>query len=577
MKNKQTVESLIDDNSDSDYEALCSVSSINDSDSTVSDDNLTNLNPIVDESISDDSTNSSNSLEGLNIPDNISEIETISDKQDDTESISDCETETDNSSKSIYWSKAEIECVLSESEKGSLPQYACDNRLSSVWNVKVMLLSNKQSSYYDAEFSSGDLIYITSNSWERPLLGVVQGWDPDEISLNGYLNISTRKRSNSALSADSSEQPQKIDNINILICVTDSDHDISRESIGGWATPGMIINGLSISLTILGNTLTFIRESQALVSLHPNILLLQGPPGTGKTHTILGIIGALLTGAGSQALIEVVIGKTGFKFDAIIIDEAAQSTEPSALIPFKFDPHLVIMVGDPCQLPAVILSKKSKECNYHQSLFERLQKSGVEMTMLNTQYRMHPYIADYSSYRFYNNQLITDSSLLEKPERVRPYYFHPSEKFKPFVFHNVMKDNIGIIAPYSAQRKLLKQIFKERFGYKCNVEISTIDGFQGREKDIIFFSCVRAPNKSYRNEKNMDNSIGFLKEKQRLNVAITRARNALWIVGHADTLSGDSEWEQLLNYMKTRKYIYRVFKEYNDKKSHNNNTSSKTS
>jgi len=136
-----------------------------------------------------------------------------------------------------------------------------------VYGMLKLLLSNKQSSYYDAEFSSGDLIYITSNSWERPLLGIVQGWDPDEISLNGYLNISTRKRSNSALSADSSEQPQKIDNINILLCVTDSDHDISRESIGGWATPGMIINGLSISLTILGNTLTFIRESQALVSL----------------------------------------------------------------------------------------------------------------------------------------------------------------------------------------------------------------------------------------------------------------------------------------------------------------------
>jgi len=323
------------------------------------------------------------------------------------------------------------------------------------------------------------------------------------------------------------------------------------------------------------------------------------------------IVCCTLSGAGSQALIEVVIGKTGFKFDAIIIDEAAQSTEPSALIPFKFDPHLVIMVGDPCQLPAVILSKKSKECNYHQSLFERLQKSGVEMTMLNTQYRMHPYIADYSSFRFYNNQLLTDISLLENAERVRPYYFHPSEKFKPFVFHNVIKgyqtientsyknipealyiaemyqelkrfyphclDNIGIIAPYSAQRKLLKQIFKERFGYKCNVEISTIDGFQGREKDIIFFSCVRAPNKSYRNDKNADNNIGFLKEKQRLNVAITRARNALWIVGHADTLRGDSEWEQLLNYMKARKYIYRVFKEYNDKKSHNNNSSNKTS
>lgn len=130
--------------------------------------------------------------------------------------------------------------------------------------------------------------------------------------------------------------------------------------------------------------------------------------------------------------------------------------------------------------------------------------------------------------------------------------------------------NIGIIAPYRAQRNALQTAFGEVSGH-CNsrdsyftfnkgdtsVEISTVDGFQGREKDIIIYSCVRAaPNSGGRSSDNMQgntsSNIGFLADWQRLNVAITRSKNALWIVGNAKTLEFNNLWRNLIFYMKEK-------------------------
>jgi len=99
----------------------------------------------------------------------------------------------------------------------------------------------------------------------------------------------------------------------------------------------------------------------------------------------------------SQPILEVILRITGFKFDAVIIDEAAQAVEPSSLIPLKYNSALVVMVGDPCQLPATVFSKTAKECNYGQSLFLRLQRLGIPVSMLQIQYRMHPAISAYPS------------------------------------------------------------------------------------------------------------------------------------------------------------------------------------
>lgn len=297
------------------------------------------------------------------------------------------------------------------------------------------------------------------------------------------------------------------------------------------------------------------------------------------------IVCCTLSGAGSQPILEVVLRITGYKFDAVIIDEAAQAVEPSSLIPLKFNPQVVIMVGDPCQLPATVFSKSAKELNYGQSLFLRLQKNGFPVSMLETQYRMHPKIAKYPSFRFYDNKLLTGVELATTHQR--PYHLDPSKRFSPLLFHDITysreefdgpsvknveeakyvlslfetliqrypehKSNIGIIAPYRAQRKLLIHLFHERFGRysaELDTEIATVDGFQGREKDIIIFSCVRSSNNKHNAFNSSYNSIGFLREKERLNVAITRAKYALWIVGNGSTLSTDKEWYDLIDYMK---------------------------
>ena len=97
------------------------------------------------------------------------------------------------------------------------------------------------------------------------------------------------------------------------------------------------------------------------------------------------IVCCTLSGAGSQPILEVIMRLPGFKFDAVIIDEAAQAVEPSTLIPLKYNPAVVVMVGDPCQLPATLFSKSAKEANYGQSLFQRLHSTGYPVTMLETQ------------------------------------------------------------------------------------------------------------------------------------------------------------------------------------------------
>lgn len=323
------------------------------------------------------------------------------------------------------------------------------------------------------------------------------------------------------------------------------------------------------------------------------------------------VVCCTLSGAGSQALIEVILRITNFKFDSVIIDEAAQASEPLSLIPFKFDPSIVVMVGDPAQLPSVVFSKSAKELNYEQSLFQRLQLGGHPIIMLETQYRMHKEICAYPSKRFYGDKLVTADCVINSNSHVQLYHSHPSGMFRPFVFHDCCKSserfegtsisnleealyivelyqelahlypdyahNIGIIAPYSAQRKILKAMFQEKcFHSKADIEISTVDGFQGREKDIIIFSCVRASSKSRNNTDTSSNStqqpfsgIGFLRERQRLNVALTRAKYAVWIVGHGDTLNNDSEWRQLIKYCTDNNCLYKSHEK--KKRTHINN------
>ncbi|KAJ6570724.1 P-loop containing nucleoside triphosphate hydrolase protein [Mycena sp. CBHHK59/15] len=271
-------------------------------------------------------------------------------------------------------------------------------------------------------------------------------------------------------------------------------------------------------------------------------------------------------------------------FPVVFLDEASMSTEPASLIPIMKGSRHLALIGDHKQLPPVITSPEAQALGLGRSLFERLTEEGVVPSiMLNTQYRMHPGISLFPSNEFYNfslqngtvdavgniSPLLTPPSsahLKEDKHGIRPaviFLDHTggeSMKDKSRVNQNeaaivigVIEDlllnnpnlkgqDIGIIAPYVAQISLLTRLFntnakyRERFNQVlgehralqlASIEIKTVDGFEGREKEIIIFSTVR---------NNAGGYIGFLADRRRLNVGLTRAKRGLFVVGSISTL-----------------------------------------
>jgi superfamily I DNA and/or RNA helicase len=384
------------------------------------------------------------------------------------------------------------------------------------------------------------------------------------------------------------------------------------------------------------------------------------------------------------------------EFCVTVIDEAAQSVEPSTLIALRKGCRQCIMVGDQRQLPATIFSDIVCKYNYNRSLFERLIESGHPYVMLNTQYRMTPEIARFPSEQFYYNKLTNGSDVekvdylplfirpnrvtivdndedletksgeikqtnddthgpngeeLDSPSRIKRVE-RPNDYslFYPFMFFDLqsskdisstssrfnkeeiklciqllkvlyseveriyqmqyseeyqgilsilnnplisfqekrktentlnnkiseMIGTIGIITPYSEQlNELQKEFFSqgltrrkphqqgnddEKGGQdqqrkkpnkyaRLNIELNTVDGFQGKEKDFIIMTTVRA---------NDEKKIGFLSDIRRLNVAITRSRYGLFIVGSGDTLSSNRYWRYLLKYARDTNAVVKV-------------------
>lgn len=302
------------------------------------------------------------------------------------------------------------------------------------------------------------------------------------------------------------------------------------------------------------------------------------------------IVFCTLSGAGSVAMCEF-----AQDFDALIIDEAAQAVEASTLIPFKFRPHRVVLVGDHRQLPATVISKQLVSMGYDRSLLQRLVENDSPVLFLTQQYRMHPEIAEFPSSYFYGGRLVQDTNMSEWTAR----NYHCDSALKPLLFYNVQgaqsqvngstslrnmnevevvvqlvrrlvqkslqvewKKRIGIIAPYKQQicevRNAMEKLEKE---LKCHlgIEVNTVDGFQGREKEIIIYSCVRTSyngrrkKKRRRNEDNdKDEKIldAFWADERRMNVAITRAKNSLWIVGNSTLLTQSFAWKAFIQHMK---------------------------
>ncbi len=238
-------------------------------------------------------------------------------------------------------------------------------------------------------------------------------------------------------------------------------------------------------------------------------------------------------------------------FDVLIIDEAAQCLEPLAWALFPFVKQ-VVLAGDPLQLPPTILSQKAKDLGLNISVLERFLKSGFPVYFLPLQYRMPKNIADFSSQYFYDHRL---ESFLPEQKNALLFYDTAGAGYeeeqgeegtslknegeaeamtKIIANEKLAVGDIVAISPYSAQIQLLKE--KLGPGIRC----STIDSFQGQEKEVIIISLVRS---------NDEQNIGFLKDYRRMNVAMTRAKKRLIVIGDSATIGSDPFYAQFLEYV----------------------------
>uniref|UniRef100_A0A0D9VVY9 DNA helicase n=1 Tax=Leersia perrieri TaxID=77586 RepID=A0A0D9VVY9_9ORYZ len=279
------------------------------------------------------------------------------------------------------------------------------------------------------------------------------------------------------------------------------------------------------------------------------------------------VVLSTLTGASSKKL-------DGTTFDLVIIDEAAQALEMACWIALLKGPRCVL-AGDHLQLPPTIQSAEAEKKGMGKTLFERLTEAyGDQITfMLTIQYRMHELIMNWSSKELYNNKIKAHSSVAEHmlydlEEVKRSSSTEPTiilidttgcdmEEVKDeestmnegeaavsiahaklLVESCVGASDIGIITPYAAQVTCLKMMRNKDNKLK-DLEISTVDGFQGREKEAIIISMVRSNSKK---------EVGFLSDHRRMNVAVTRARRQCCLVCDVETVSNDKFLKRLVEY-----------------------------
>ena len=262
------------------------------------------------------------------------------------------------------------------------------------------------------------------------------------------------------------------------------------------------------------------------------------------------------------------------KFKTVIIDEAAQALEPASWIPM-LRASKVVLTGDPFQLPPTVKSNKARMQGFGVTLIEKCIKTTMPSTLLKVQYRMNERIMGFSNQQFYGNKLIASDDVanhrLSIPqndpvvfidtagcgfqEQIEQKYqsrFNP-EEFQIIEEHLLLLMNayegqqlpsISIISPYREQVKHMKERISEdqRFA-SMELAVNTIDGFQGQERDVVYISLVRC------NEKG---EIGFLSDTRRMNVAMTRARKQLVVVGDSATIGNHPFYEQFLEYCEER-------------------------
>ncbi len=262
-------------------------------------------------------------------------------------------------------------------------------------------------------------------------------------------------------------------------------------------------------------------------------------------------------------------------FDLAVIDEACQSTEPGCW-PVVLRAERIVLAGDHCQLPPTIISSEAAAQGFSVSLMERLvEYYGETITkQLIVQYRMHEDIMQYSSRCFYDGNLQADETvrshlltdlvapphleMLQSPvtfvdtagagwdeeqEVDGESRFNPQEaswilqQVRELCGTGIEPKDIAIIAPYAAQVRWLRQ----NCPFK-SIEIDTVDGFQGREKEAILITLVRS---------NANSEIGFLGDTRRMNVALTRAKRKLIVIGDSATLANNLFYAEMIGFFES--------------------------
>ena len=298
------------------------------------------------------------------------------------------------------------------------------------------------------------------------------------------------------------------------------------------------------------------------------------------------VIASTLVGSANRLL-------HGMRFTSLFIDEAAQALEAACWIPMRRVSR-VILAGDHCQLPPTIKSLAAMHGGLDKTLMQRIAENHPEVvTLLRVQYRMNEQIMRFSSDWFYSGKVESALSVRHRgildydnpivwidskdtlpsptdestePETVSSRYHEEfigesfgrinkpeaeltlatlQELFDKIGRARILEERIdvGIISPYRAQVQYLRQLIRRREYYKpyrSLISVNTVDGFQGQERDIIIISLVRS---------NEQGQIGFLRDLRRMNVAITRARMKLIIIGDVETLTKHKFYKRLHEYI----------------------------
>jgi ATP-dependent RNA/DNA helicase IGHMBP2 len=265
------------------------------------------------------------------------------------------------------------------------------------------------------------------------------------------------------------------------------------------------------------------------------------------------------------------------KFKYCVIDEASQALEPATWIPIMKSER-VILAGDPFQLPPTVKNREAEKFGLNLSLMEQCFDLKSRVFLLDTQYRMKAEIMGFSNLAFYENKLKSAPNTDHNIFKVKDFQYEPllfidtagcgfdevrNEKteslYNPdetkllfdylektllelsYSFENM---TIGVIAPYREQVIAMRQYDSDhsQLAQHYNMDIETIDSFQGQERDIIFISMVRS---------NEQGNIGFLQDYRRMNVAFTRAKKMLRVFGDSGTIGSDKFYQQWIHYIES--------------------------